>query len=161
MHFLKCDGKAIITDDTVFCREQMCPIRSSTWMHTNNRKRQINSFQKSTALAIGHLSILGCSLFRGVYFVWQCWKSCPYKIGVEDIKDRIQALKNGYRKTTVVGTRSKRIYTGFMKTAVNTNSHMSEQRYNRWEWSSVFFHSIQIWRNISSIFSSQLLFYHS
>lgn len=42
-------------------------------------------------------------------------------------------FKNGYRKTTVVEKRSKRLYTGFMKTAVNTNSHMSELKYNRWQ----------------------------
>lgn len=35
--FVKCDGKTIIMDDTAFYRMQMCPVRSSTWVHTNNR----------------------------------------------------------------------------------------------------------------------------
>lgn len=30
--------------------------------------------RKITALATVHLSMLGCSLSGGVYFVWQCWK---------------------------------------------------------------------------------------
>lgn len=82
-------------------------------MHTNNKKMQINSFQKTIALATGHLSILGCNLSMEVYFLGKC---LAYGIGAKDIQDRRQTLKDDYRKTTVVVEKTlKRLNTGFMK----------------------------------------------
>lgn len=92
-------------------------------MQTNNRKMQINSFQKSTAPAIGHLSILGCNVFRKV---WQYWKVMSLWRRCRKYPRQNGNLEEWLKKVNSSRKKKKRLYTGFVKTAVNTNRSLSK-----------------------------------